>query len=150
MHRLGERFVWLGIALGGAGLIWAMRLRELALWERSLVGFSGSAIVTVGVWGLLLLREFELEKRGPPWGRRAAGEKEMEMANRAFELLESILPKRLCKEDLGDALELIARLVELRRPRWQVYLKIGTTVFWACWSGVREIVAVLGRKSSNR
>jgi hypothetical protein len=63
---------------------------------------------------------------------------------------EALLPKRLRDEDLGDALEDLARFARQGRSRAQILAKALTTVLVLFVNGVREITAALtGRKSSG-
>jgi hypothetical protein len=45
-------------------------------------------------------------------------------------LVEVLVPKRIADEELGDAMEIIDRMIEQRRPPSHVYLKVATTIFW--------------------
>jgi hypothetical protein len=54
----------------------------------------------------------------------------IDRARRAFELLEVFVPRRICNEEIGDAMEVIHRMVSTGRPRWMIRLKIVTTYFW--------------------
>lgn len=67
-----------------------------------------------------------------------------------LELMELVLPKRLAMEDLGDAMEQIARLVQRREPTWKVYLKTASTMFWLAVKALREIISALpGKKAGS-
>src|SRR5262245_52918164 len=44
-----------------------------------------------------------------------------------FRIAQSILPARLCKEELGDAEEYLSLC---HRSRWEVVLKVTSTLFW--------------------
>jgi hypothetical protein len=61
----------------------------------------------------------------------------------SLETMALILPGRLYKEDLGDALESLARLERLGAPRWKRRLKAGSTFVWLFLNGVREVVSAL-------
>lgn len=67
-----------------------------------------------------------------------------------LELMELVLPKRLAMEDLGDAMEQIARLVQRREPIWKIYLKTASTMFWLAVKALREIISALpGKKAGS-
>ncbi len=52
-------------------------------------------------------------------------------ASRALGYLELFISdKRTTDEEIGDAIEIIERLVKEQRPAWQVWLKVATTVLW--------------------
>lgn len=80
----------------------------------------------------------------------SATENDLRAAETVFQLLEIVLPLRLCNEDLGDARELIGRLVEGGKSKWMVYAKVVSTLFWASLSALRELASILGRKSPSR
>ncbi|HVF58250.1 MAG TPA: hypothetical protein VNJ70_00315 [Thermoanaerobaculia bacterium] len=64
--------------------------------------------------------------------------------------LSLFVPPRLAEEEIGDAIERVRDLVRLGRPRWHVWLKVATTVFWVCLNSLREITsAVRGRASAK-
>lgn len=68
----------------------------------------------------------------------------------ALQVVALLVPRRVCEEEIGDALELIQRLQALGAPRWQIRLKIASTVFWVLVNGVRYIVsAVRGREKGK-
>jgi hypothetical protein len=62
---------------------------------------------------------------------------------RVLGLLSLILPRRLRDEDLGDALEDLACLRRSGAPRWQLHVKVVSTVFWLSLNAVREISSAL-------
>lgn len=59
-------------------------------------------------------------------------------AVRAFNFTALLLPKRVLDEDLGDAMEQINTLRAAGGPRWQIYLKIISSILWAIWSAVKS------------
>lgn len=65
------------------------------------------------------------------------------LAELLFRLVQYRLPKRISDEEIGDALELIARFVAEGRPRRFIYLKIATTIFWVLVHTVRDWIARL-------
>jgi hypothetical protein len=67
-------------------------------------------------------------------------------ANCALGWVELLVPRRIADEEIGDALEVIRRLVEQRRPAWCVYVKVMTTVGWALFNAVRSS----GRRVAER
>lgn len=56
----------------------------------------------------------------------------------AFNLAALVLPKRVLDEDLGDAMEQINLLRQIGAPRWQVILKVMTSILWALWSAIKS------------
>jgi hypothetical protein len=48
----------------------------------------------------------------------------------ALRFVERLVPQWIADEEFGDASEVIAQMIEQQRPRWQVYLKVMTTIFW--------------------
>jgi len=81
---------------------------------------------------------------------RRGGERGLGAALKVFGLLELFLPTRIGREDLGDALEIVAQWVGENRPSWRVYGKIVTASMWAVMNSLPELASALGRKSSNR
>lgn len=70
-------------------------------------------------------------------------------ASHVFALVEIIVPKRVASEEIGDALEVIARLLIEQRPVWQIYVKLVATVFWILAHAVRDVVkGPAGQKAS--
>lgn len=68
----------------------------------------------------------------------------------ALEFVSLLVPRRIAEEEIGDALEQIHRLSCLGRPRWQLWLKVMTTLFWVLINSIREITsAVRGRASAK-
>jgi hypothetical protein len=61
---------------------------------------------------------------------RPAGLRTQEQATYFLDLLSALVPKRIATEEIGDALELIDKMVKAKRPKWFVYLKVTTTFFW--------------------
>jgi hypothetical protein len=70
-------------------------------------------------------------------------EQELPEPPKVFQWVSLALPARLYKEDLGDALELLARLERQGAPRWQRQLKIACTCFWLLVNTARELTSVL-------
>ncbi len=67
---------------------------------------------------------------------------------RGFDFIELLVPKRVAAEEIGDAMELIARLLREGGPAWQIYLKAITTAFFVLLNGVREVTSsLLGKKN---
>lgn len=78
--------------------------------------------------------------------REAEFARALTFASRALGFVELLVPKRIANEELGDAAETILRLVEQRRPQWQVYLKVVTTIFWVLFNAFRTS----GRRAAVR
>jgi hypothetical protein len=79
----------------------------------------------------------------------ASREREQKKPPRTFVLAALVLPGRLCKEDLGDALEVVARLRDHDAPAWQVRLKIISTLFWLVINTARELTSVVHGSASK-
>jgi hypothetical protein len=71
-------------------------------------------------------------------------------ASRALGFIELLVPKRIADEELGDAAEALLRLIEQRRPRWQVYLKVVTTIFWVLLNAFRASGRRVVRRTAKR
>jgi hypothetical protein len=70
-------------------------------------------------------------------------------AVKALGNIPSWVPRRICEEQIGDALEQIHRFARDAAPGWekQVLRKVRTTKFWVLVNAIREVVsAVLGKK----
>lgn len=61
-------------------------------------------------------------------------------ANRTFEIIELVVPKRISAEEIGDAMETIAFLISQGRPSWQIYVKVVTTVLWVLIHSVHQVI----------
>jgi hypothetical protein len=78
------------------------------------------------------------------FGRRA-GPSGVRRAEKAFALLEAIFPKRICNEEIGDAMEVIHKLVAAKHPKWMIYAKVASTFFWVSTHAVLDyIITVAG------
>jgi len=75
----------------------------------------------------------EVVRSDTPLGHRAA--------RTLFGMVEALLPKRLAREELGDALEYIAA-----NPGWRAWVKIVSTIFWTGVNAVREWRSAFGGK----
>jgi hypothetical protein len=104
-----------------------------------------------GVRRRLMMTVSELSTVPPPDG--CLGQPALERAKQAFELLEAFVPKRICNEEIGDAMEVIHRMVYHGRPRWMVRLKVATTYFWVITHAVLDYAIKLAgaaRKHTRR
>ena len=61
-------------------------------------------------------------------------------SNRAFDLLELFVPKRVAAEEIGDAMESISSLIRQSRPNWQIYVKLIFTIFWVLVHAVHQVI----------
>lgn len=61
-------------------------------------------------------------------------------ANRVFEILELVVPARIAKEEIGDAMEVIAMLTQRGRPAWHIYVKLFATIFWVFVHAAHEVI----------
>jgi len=81
--------------------------------------------------------------------RRGASKKTdvLNAVHAIFDFVSLLVPRRLANEELGDALEVINREIAKRRPRWRIWLKVGTTLFWITINSLRWICgAFRGRR----
>lgn len=75
----------------------------------------------------------------------------VERAERYLSLIELLVPPRLRQEEIGDAREIIHRLVAEGTPGWhrRVRVKLISTVFWVLLNALRELAAgIFDRKSA--
>jgi hypothetical protein len=76
-----------------------------------------------------------------------------DMCRICFDWVSVFLPKRIVKEDVGDALERIAEWRERHQGNWlraMIVLKIVSTLFFLTINTVREIASALwGGKKAN-
>lgn len=71
--------------------------------------------------------------------------------DKAFSWLAILAPNRVYKEEVGDALEVIAVMERAGCPAWKIRLKVWSTIIWVVINGVRELVAALtGRRSPHK
>jgi transcriptional regulator with XRE-family HTH domain len=119
--------------------------RVIALFDDYVAGPKGAiqlaAVVAVpaAIADMAPVPSRILPVAGPPLSHRCA--------RAVFDLLEAVLPKRLAREELGDALEYIARLP---RGGWRVWTKIASTVIWTSVNAIRELASVpWGRRTSD-
>ncbi len=68
----------------------------------------------------------------------------------ALGLAGILLPPRLVKEDLGDAIELLNALAAAGAPAWVLYAKALSTLFWLAINAVREISSALFGKDKPK
>lgn len=61
----------------------------------------------------------------------------LQRVRRALGFIELLIPKRVADEELGDAMEIIVRLVEQSRPAWQIYFKLASTILWVLLNAFR-------------
>ncbi len=89
------------------------------------------------------------------WRQVSAGYDERTLmlarATRWLKLAELLVPARLRQEEIGDALEVINRIVAAGEPGWgkRVVTKVISTFFWVLVNAVRELaVGIFGKKSA--
>jgi hypothetical protein len=63
-----------------------------------------------------------------------------------FRLITLLGPRRVVNEELGDALEQIHQLQRDGEPRWRIYLKMCSAIFWVGVNIAREISSVFWGK----
>jgi hypothetical protein len=71
-------------------------------------------------------------------------------ANRALGVVELLVPKRIANEELGDAMEHVCSMVERGAPRWHVYFKVLTTIFWVLLHAFRAYGRATARKAVKK
>ena len=70
------------------------------------------------------------KKLARPGFLRPAGPRTLGQATYFLDLLSALVPQRIAHEEIGDAIEVINKMITAGRPKWFVYLKVGTTFFW--------------------
>ncbi len=65
-------------------------------------------------------------------------------------LIELLVPKQIADEEIGDAMEYIARMIHQRRPPWQIYLKMASTVFWVVRNAYRASGLRIAKKPTPK
>ena|GEM_PF-2286820 len=63
-----------------------------------------------------------------------------------FQPLALFLPQDMYDEEVGDALEVLDRLVAKGAPGWQLRAKVVSTYFWCCINAIRYIIGKSRRK----
>ena len=72
----------------------------------------------------------------------------LDKVQKGFSIIELLVPKRLADEQIGDALEVIHRLARAGRPKWQIYLKAASAMFFVLLNTIREVSSsLLGQKN---
>lgn len=84
-------------------------------------------------------------KRAAPQPQRLQSSQRRAMT--AFETLSLMVPARIAAEDIGDAMEVIGRLVHAGSPPWKIYLKTASACFWVVLNATREVSAAFLGKS---
>jgi hypothetical protein len=69
------------------------------------------------------------------------GARSLRAVDTVFTLISAVLPSRICRDEIGDAMEMINRYVQEGRSPWIVRLKVVTTIFWLLVNTVREVAA---------
>lgn len=72
-------------------------------------------------------------------------------AERGLSSIPSWVPRRICDEEIGDALEYIAAVSRRGAPGWErdVRRKVWSTKLWVLCNAVREVVrAALGKQGA--
>src|SRR5215207_344539 len=90
---------------------------------------------TAGILGRLS----RARPQSPSSDRRTGITRELQVTESVFRVLETFLPARLCREDLGDGLELVASLAKDGCPTGEIYRVIARYALRvAVVNGVRE------------
>jgi hypothetical protein len=101
--------------------------------------------------GLRNLFTVKRKPRSKSLRRREA--QSLQRAERAFDALSALVPKRICNEEIGDALEDIHRMVAAKRPRWMISVKITSTFFWvlthALWDYIIKVAGAVKAVTSK-
>jgi hypothetical protein len=88
-----------------------------------------------------LMQKASKEITGPPAELFPEERQIIDQASKALDLLEALVPRRIANEEIGDAQEYIHRMVKAHRPRWMIYLKVGTTYFWILTHSLVSFIA---------
>ncbi len=68
-----------------------------------------------------------------------------------FSFFSIIAPKAIYEEEVGDAEEVINRMIEIGKPEFRIWFKVVSTIFWVFINGLRHITsAVLGKDKPKR
>jgi hypothetical protein len=67
-----------------------------------------------------------------------------------FRITALLLPRRLWEEELGDALEVLHALRAAGAPRWQLNLKIFSTLTWSLVNALREVMSAVTGQARGR
>lgn len=73
----------------------------------------------------------------------------LERIGKVFSIAETLVPKRIANEQLGDALEQIHRYVAEGRPKWYAYIKAISSLFWLMIHAIGEISSSLQGKNKK-
>ena len=73
----------------------------------------------------------------------------MARATWTFDVLSIIVPPRISHEEIGDAMERIARMIAAGQASWRVYLLIAATAFWVLIHAAHAIVRGLPQKKGG-
>ena len=128
-----------------AGLVWALRgllVTALALGVSigAHVGGVAAAVIApvlavaadlallvlvdfVAVWQIRRQNERGIRPLHAPAAHAGAA--------RVLALVEQVVPMRIAREEIGDAIEDIQRMAEHGGMRWWIYRRVATTIFWA-------------------
>ena len=71
--------------------------------------------------------------------RRVPAQRAMLSATRVFGFAEMLFNKRITNEEIGDALESLAKHLKGSNPVWWVYIKLVTTIFWLVMHAIKEV-----------
>ena len=71
--------------------------------------------------------------------RRVPAQRAMLSATKVFGFAEMLFNKRITNEEIGDALESLAKHLKGSNPVWWVYIKLITTIFWLVMHAVTEV-----------
>jgi hypothetical protein len=87
------------------------------------------------------------------WGymeNRFHASKTLDQACALLDSVELLVPPRIRDEELGDAREIVYRLVREGAPRWKIFLKVATTFFWVGVNTIREVIAGLAGQKAKK
>jgi hypothetical protein len=103
-----------------------------AFWRGLLSWHTLGTVLWGAAWYSFVLSVVKRASSPVPSARRlrVARPRTIRKAEHALDLLSSLVPKRIANEEIGDALEQIHAMAKARRPRWFIYLKVGTTFIW--------------------
>lgn len=75
-------------------------------------------------------------------------------ATMALDFVSMLVPMRLEREEIGDALERINAMAAAGRPSWFIYLKVATASWWVAWHSLihyaERIAGIIGKATGGK
>jgi hypothetical protein len=73
----------------------------------------------------------------------------VQQAERGFRIAELFLSKRVCGEEISEALDVINRLKREGASPWRIWLKFVSTCFWLAVNSIRHVSSALQGKKAE-